>query len=146
MFCAALCLLDTRMVLDVDALQQVQPRHQQRQTSKAVVGAAADPLGYGADRDGSKTSSDRPPSDVLWVLEQLPGHVEAADVTSVLLGQGYWASFNVPYFADVYHLAGRIPACGLRSGGVGAAALARKFLVVVELFGTSLSTSIHGGG
>lgn len=43
---------------------------------------------------------------VLWVLEQLPGTVEAADVSEVLLSQGYWPSFNVPYFPRIYNMSG----------------------------------------
>ncbi len=34
--------------------------------------------------------------DLLWVLEQMPGMIRAADVTHVLREQGYWASFNIP--------------------------------------------------
>ena len=44
-------------------------------------------------------------SDVLWVGEQIPGLVEAADVT-VQLERGYWPSYNVPYFERVYNLSG----------------------------------------
>jgi hypothetical protein len=40
------------------------------------------------------------PDGVLWVAEQLPGLVVAADVTETLL-RGYWPSFNVPYFKEV---------------------------------------------
>lgn len=36
--------------------------------------------------------------EVLWVLEQLPALTVSADVSKVLLAQGYWASYNVPYF------------------------------------------------
>ncbi|OQS03481.1 urease, partial [Thraustotheca clavata] len=42
----------------------------------------------------------------LTVLEQMPGAVEYADKTNVLLTQGYWASYNVPYFPNVYNLTG----------------------------------------
>ena len=42
----------------------------------------------------------------LWVAEQLPGLVESADVTDVLQRQGYWASYNIPYFPRVYNLSG----------------------------------------
>jgi hypothetical protein len=42
----------------------------------------------------------------LWVAEQIPGLVHRADVTAVLSAQGYWASYNIPYFADVYALSG----------------------------------------
>ncbi|GIL94293.1 hypothetical protein Vretimale_537, partial [Volvox reticuliferus] len=45
-------------------------------------------------------------SDVLWVLEQVPGRTISKDVTKVLLEQGYWASYNVPYFPEIYNLTG----------------------------------------
>ena len=34
--------------------------------------------------------------DTLWILEQLPGIVEMADMTVLLEEQRYWASYNVP--------------------------------------------------
>jgi hypothetical protein len=43
---------------------------------------------------------------VLWVLEQLPGHVQADDVTHVLKEQLYWPSYNSPYFPDVFNMSG----------------------------------------
>ncbi|GLC34600.1 hypothetical protein PLESTB_001243800 [Pleodorina starrii] len=46
----------------------------------------------------------RPRSDVLWVVEQVPGTTISRDVTKVLLEQGYWASYNVPYFPEIYNL------------------------------------------
>ena len=36
----------------------------------------------------------------LWVAEQIPGLIEAADMTETLL-RGYWPSYNVPVFAEV---------------------------------------------
>ena len=36
----------------------------------------------------------------LWVLEQLPGFIEAADMTRTL-AYGYWPSYNRPYFESV---------------------------------------------
>jgi len=44
-------------------------------------------------------------NDTLWLVEQIPGRVVAADVTNVL-GYGYWPSYNVPYFPDVYNALG----------------------------------------
>eukprot|EP00197_Chlamydomonas_leiostraca_P012814 CAMPEP_0202861356 /NCGR_PEP_ID=MMETSP1391-20130828/2783_1 /ASSEMBLY_ACC=CAM_ASM_000867 /TAXON_ID=1034604 /ORGANISM="Chlamydomonas leiostraca, Strain SAG 11-49" /LENGTH=764 /DNA_ID=CAMNT_0049540735 /DNA_START=73 /DNA_END=2368 /DNA_ORIENTATION=- len=44
--------------------------------------------------------------DVLWVLEQLPGYTQQADVTGVLLANGTWPSYNVPYFKDIYNMSG----------------------------------------
>ena len=32
----------------------------------------------------------------LWILEQLPGLVEMADLTIHLQVHGYWASYNLP--------------------------------------------------
>jgi hypothetical protein len=43
---------------------------------------------------------------VLWVLEQLPGLVESADLSHVLLSQGFWPSFNIPYFDKIYRMSG----------------------------------------
>jgi hypothetical protein len=37
---------------------------------------------------------DLPPNTV-WILEQIPGYVEQADVTSFVNENGYWASYNV---------------------------------------------------
>ena len=44
--------------------------------------------------------------DVLWVAEQLPGNVEAEDVTEVLLRQGFWASYNLAYFDKTKQMTG----------------------------------------
>jgi hypothetical protein len=45
-------------------------------------------------------------SGLLWVAEQIPGMTQRADVSAVFENQGYWASFNVPYFADIYNISG----------------------------------------
>jgi hypothetical protein len=42
---------------------------------------------------------------VLWVSEQIPGLVKYADVTQEL-ERGYWPSYNVPYFEEVYNKSG----------------------------------------
>ncbi|KXZ56769.1 hypothetical protein GPECTOR_1g693 [Gonium pectorale] len=42
---------------------------------------------------------------VLWVLEQMPGMIKSADMTEEL-SRGYWPSYNVAYFPDVYAAAG----------------------------------------
>ncbi|PSN46677.1 putative phospholipase B-like 2 [Blattella germanica] len=42
--------------------------------------------------------------DLLWVLEQLPGHIKAADKTDVLREQSYWPSYNIPYFPEIFNL------------------------------------------
>jgi hypothetical protein len=38
------------------------------------------------------------------VLEQLPGLIVASDMTSKLVEQGYWASYNRPFYDEVYAL------------------------------------------
>jgi hypothetical protein len=42
----------------------------------------------------------------LWILEQIPGYTESADVTQFLRTQGYWPSYNVPYFPNIYNITG----------------------------------------
>ncbi|XP_035196784.1 putative phospholipase B-like 2 [Oxyura jamaicensis] len=45
---------------------------------------------------------------VLTVLEQIPGLVMVADKTEVLYQQGYWASYNVPYFEEIFNASGNL--------------------------------------
>ncbi|XP_054163966.1 putative phospholipase B-like 2 [Oppia nitens] len=46
------------------------------------------------------------PNNLLWIIEQFPSLMEAQDVTPVLRAQGYWGSYNVPYFKDLYNISG----------------------------------------
>jgi len=41
----------------------------------------------------------------LFILEQIPGYIESADVTQIL-SYGYWPSYNVPYFQYIYEVSG----------------------------------------
>jgi hypothetical protein len=41
----------------------------------------------------------------LWVVEQIPGLVESADVTDQL-ERAYWPSYNIPYFETIYNRSG----------------------------------------
>uniref|UniRef100_A0A8C3EKB2 Phospholipase B-like n=1 Tax=Corvus moneduloides TaxID=1196302 RepID=A0A8C3EKB2_CORMO len=49
-----------------------------------------------------------PASGVLTVLEQIPGLVVVADQTELLYQQGYWASYNVPYFEEIFNASGNL--------------------------------------
>ncbi len=42
----------------------------------------------------------------LWILEQIPGYTEKADVTNILKKQGFWSSYNVPYFESIFNISG----------------------------------------
>eukprot|EP00667_Euglena_gracilis_P004541 EG_transcript_4564 len=42
----------------------------------------------------------------LIVVEQTPGLLEVADMTSIVNQRGYWASYNIPYFDSVYKRSG----------------------------------------
>eukprot|EP01116_Phalansterium_solitarium_P000183 TRINITY_DN10100_c0_g1_i1.p1 TRINITY_DN10100_c0_g1~~TRINITY_DN10100_c0_g1_i1.p1 ORF type:complete len:556 (-),score=154.75 TRINITY_DN10100_c0_g1_i1:222-1889(-) len=45
-------------------------------------------------------------NNTLWIGSQMPGIFESADVTSVINSQGYWPSYNVPYFEDIWKISG----------------------------------------
>jgi hypothetical protein len=40
------------------------------------------------------------PDNLLWIAEQIPGYIQAADKTDVLRF-GYWPSYNIPFFKEV---------------------------------------------
>lgn len=41
----------------------------------------------------------------LWIVEQIPGLIVGGDVTSHLQ-RGYWPSYNIPFFHQIYNLSG----------------------------------------
>ncbi|XP_026332845.1 putative phospholipase B-like 2 [Hyposmocoma kahamanoa] len=43
---------------------------------------------------------------LLYIIEQLPGYTEAADLTLELKQQTYFPSYNIPYFPGVFNLSG----------------------------------------
>ncbi|XP_066467223.1 LOW QUALITY PROTEIN: putative phospholipase B-like 2 [Tiliqua scincoides] len=43
---------------------------------------------------------------VLTVLEQIPGMTIADDKSELLYQQGYWASYNLPYFRQIFNASG----------------------------------------
>lgn len=44
--------------------------------------------------------------NVMWIVEQIPGETIMQDVTSFLYKDGYWASYNIPFFAEVREKSG----------------------------------------
>jgi hypothetical protein len=44
--------------------------------------------------------------NLLWICEQLPDFIHCQDVTNILREQEYWASYNIPYFKDIYNRGG----------------------------------------
>ncbi|KAJ8714282.1 hypothetical protein PYW08_007902 [Mythimna loreyi] len=43
---------------------------------------------------------------LLWVVEQIPGYTEAADLTELLKAQTYFPSYNIPFFPRIFNLSG----------------------------------------
>ncbi|XP_047994742.1 putative phospholipase B-like 2 [Leguminivora glycinivorella] len=43
---------------------------------------------------------------LLWVVEQLPGNIEAADLTATLVETSFFASFNMAHFRRMFELGG----------------------------------------
>ncbi|CAK1547522.1 unnamed protein product [Leptosia nina] len=54
----------------------------------------------------TKTSEGKVEAGLLWVLEQLPGFTEAADLTDELKRTTYFPSYNIPYFPRMFNLSG----------------------------------------
>lgn len=54
------------------------------------------------------TPGQQPPDNTLWVVETVPGLIHAQDVSYMLdpNHQGYWASYNRPFFTDIRDKAG----------------------------------------
>ncbi|KAM9986622.1 hypothetical protein ACTFIY_011041 [Dictyostelium cf. discoideum] len=46
------------------------------------------------------------PPNTFWIAEQIPGQVLTADLTDILNEQGYWKSYNIPYFETIYNISG----------------------------------------
>jgi hypothetical protein len=46
------------------------------------------------------------PDNTFWVLEAVPGHTHAQDMSYHLRKEGYWPSFNRPYFDDIREVSG----------------------------------------
>jgi len=44
--------------------------------------------------------------NTLWISESMPGKTMARDVSSVLTTKGYWASYNIPYFPEMFNYSG----------------------------------------
>nr|CAD7459041.1 unnamed protein product [Timema tahoe] len=59
---------------------------------------------YNRFKPGTKRSQLK--NNLLWVLEQIPGYIKAADKTDVLRNQSYWPSYNAAYFPEVFNLSG----------------------------------------
>jgi len=43
---------------------------------------------------------------LLYILEQVPGYIVSADVTDFLNQNGYWPSYNTPYFPFIFDISG----------------------------------------
>ena len=56
--------------------------------------------------DYKKFSPGNIADGTLYVLEQLPGYIERQDMSYVLREKKYWASYNIPFFAEVYNRTG----------------------------------------
>lgn len=52
---------------------------------------------------------------VLTIVEQMPGVVRSADVTAFVERNGFWPSYNIPFFTDLFDLAG-YPAAIVQQG------------------------------
>ena len=60
---------------------------------------------------GLFTPGVAPPAGFFSVLEEVPGQIVSQDMTSVLVDQSYWRSFNSPYFPAIQQASGYATLC-----------------------------------
>lgn len=48
---------------------------------------------------------EKPTTDLLWIIEQMPGIYRSKDITDQLVNEGYFPSFNTPWFEDIFNIA-----------------------------------------
>lgn len=53
-----------------------------------------------------KPGSAKKMKNLLWIIEQMPGSMVYDDMSTTLITNGYWGSYNIPYFQKTYHIAG----------------------------------------
>eukprot|EP00758_Cryptobia_borreli_P002045 Tbor_TRINITY_DN2737_c0_g1::TRINITY_DN2737_c0_g1_i1::g.15253::m.15253 len=46
------------------------------------------------------------PSGLFFVLEEIPGLLRKKDMSEHLIKEGYWGSYNIPYFPEIYKESG----------------------------------------
>eukprot|EP00758_Cryptobia_borreli_P011482 Tbor_TRINITY_DN5664_c0_g2::TRINITY_DN5664_c0_g2_i1::g.8829::m.8829 len=52
------------------------------------------------------TPNEKCPKGSFYIVETVPGTVKSGDMTDVLNDQGYWGSYNLPYFKEIRDLSG----------------------------------------
>merc|ERR1719405_440631 len=61
--------------------------------------------------DYNQFATGNPVADnTLWLVETIPGLVHKEDISGILRRDGYWASFNRPYFSDIRDQSGHAAA------------------------------------
>lgn len=57
--------------------------------------------------DYNRFTAGQPLKDnTLWVLEKVPGIIHKEDMSNHMIGNGYWASYNRPFFPDIRRMSG----------------------------------------
>jgi hypothetical protein len=53
-----------------------------------------------------KPGQELPNTDLVWILEQVPGKTASRDMTWFIRKYGYWPSYNIPYLDTISKLSG----------------------------------------
>uniref|UniRef100_A0A1I8BKQ9 Phospholipase B-like n=1 Tax=Meloidogyne hapla TaxID=6305 RepID=A0A1I8BKQ9_MELHA len=53
-----------------------------------------------------KPKQELPKTDLIWILEQIPGLVVSRDVTWFIKNYGYWPSYNIPFLSKISEMSG----------------------------------------